>query len=104
MNVINQEDQQPVRNSSSRIAVFLAAIILIFLGLSLPLHYVPSRGMVFPKDTWTFSYTIITQSDIDNIVSRYNSASFFEKMALNQEPIVRKLKEKGLIYDKKNEN
>ncbi len=56
--------------------------------------------MVFPKDHLTFSNTFITQEDIDNLVERYDNASFFERNAMNNEPFVRKLKEKGIIYDK----
>ena len=77
------------------------AFVVVILGLLLPFHYIPSRMMVFPKNSLTLSYTFITQSDIDKIVERYNDANLFEKQAMNNEPIVRKLMEKGIIYNVK---
>lgn len=76
-------------------------IIAIFLAMTLSFHYVPSHGMIFPKNSLTFSYTIITQDDIDNILERYNNANFWEKQAINNEPIMRKLMEKGIIVESK---
>ena len=79
-------------------------IIAIALILTLPFHYVPSKMMMFPKNCLTFSYTFITQDDINSIVARYNNASFTERQAINNEPIVRKLMEKGIIAEKDSEN
>lgn len=75
-------------------------VVFIFLGLSLPFHYVPEKGMMFPKEHLTFSNTIITSSDINELIERYNNASFIEKRAIREEPLVRKLMEKGLIHEK----
>lgn len=58
--------------------------------------------MVFPKDNLSFSNTYISQDDIDKLIERYNDASFFEKQAINQEPFVRKLMEKGIIVETAN--
>jgi predicted transcriptional regulator YheO len=55
---------------------------------------------VFPKNNLTFSYTIITEDYVEKLIDRYNNASFFEKQAINEEPIVRKLMEQGIIYEK----
>lgn len=75
--------------------------IVIVLGLTLPFHYVPSAMKVFPKDHFTFKHTIITEDDIDDIVSRYNNCkTIFEQQAFNNDPFVRTLREHGLIVDK----
>ena len=89
-----------VKKSSNGLVWFFIVIVIV-LGLTLPFHYIPSAFMVFPKNNLTFSYTFITQSDISDIINRYNSASIFQREAMNNEPIVRKLMEKGLIYEKK---
>lgn len=79
-------------------------IIAFALILTLPFHYVPSRMMVFPKNSLTFSYTFITEDDINSIIDRYNNTDIFERQAINNESIVRKLKEKGIIVEKDSEN
>ena len=94
----NNNDQSSNQKKNPYIRWIIVAVILLFA--TLPFHYVPSQMTVFPKDHLTFSYTIITQDDIDELIERYNKASFFEKNAMNNESIVRKLKEKGIIYDK----
>ena len=76
--------------------------IIIFLVVTLPFHYVPTALMAFPKDNFTFSYTIITQDDIDQLIKRYNNCgNLFEAQSIRNEPLFRKLTERGLIYDKK---
>jgi hypothetical protein len=92
---VTAHDTTKTTNSNSYIRWIL--FVLVVLGLLLPFHYIPCQMMVFPKNSLTLSYTIITQSDIDQIVERYNDANFFEKQAINNEPIVRKLMEKGII-------
>jgi hypothetical protein len=59
---------------------------------------------MFPKDHFSFSNTFIFQDDIDKLTDRYNNASFFEKQAINQEPLMRKLREKGIIFEKDKSN
>jgi hypothetical protein len=76
-------------------------ILSIFLLITLPFHYIPEQLMVFPKDHWTFSHTIIFQSDINSIIERYKKASFFEKISIREEPLTKKLMEKGLIIEEK---
>lgn len=78
---------------------WLAFLFLATIGLTLPFHYIPSALMMFPKDNMSFSYTIVTQTDIDGLVKRYNEASLFEKSAIQNEPLFRKLSEKGLISE-----
>ena len=88
-------------NSQKRNGTGFIILIIILLGITLPFHYVPSHLKVFPKNNFTFSHTIVTQDDIDNLVERYNDASFFEKQAIKNEPFFRKLTEEGIIYEKK---
>jgi hypothetical protein len=77
-------------------------ILSIILLIILPFHFIPERLMVFPKDHWTFSNTVIFQSDIDKLIERYNDASFFQKSSIREEPLAKKLMEKGLIIEKDN--
>ena len=74
-------------------------ILVVVLLLTLPFHYLPSHLMVFPKDNFTFSNTFIFQSDIDQLIEKYNSNNLIEKMSMMNEPLFKKLKEKGLIYN-----
>ena len=79
------------------------AIIIIILILTLPFHYFIGRDdnfSIFPKNQITFSNTFITQEDIEELIKRYNDASLYEKQAMNSEPLVRKLREKGLLVEK----
>lgn len=92
--ILTEQETKPSYKGLIVVAVFL-------IGATLPFHYILERGMVFPKDHLTFSNTFITQRDIDNLIDRYNNASFFEKQAIRQEPLVRKLMEKGLIEEDK---
>lgn len=56
---------------------------------------------VFAKNSLTFSNTIITQSTIDELIERFNNASFFEKQTIRNENLVRKLMEEGLLTEQK---
>jgi|GEM_PF-1941435 len=76
-------------------------IVMVILGVMLPFHYVPDHLMIFPKDSLTFSNTFITQSDIDGLTKRYNDASFWERQSIREEPLMRKLMEKGLVVSSK---
>lgn len=75
-------------------------VVFLFLGITLPFHYVPSALKFFPKDHFTFKYTIITEQDLDDIIKRYNNASnVFEQNSMNNDPLIKSLKEQGIIYD-----
>jgi hypothetical protein len=73
--------------------------VIIIIGATLPFHYVPSHLAVFPKDNLTFSNTFITETDIDELLKRYNDASSFEKQSINQEPLMVKLRAKGIVKE-----
>ena len=81
------------------VSKWLLILLLIFLGVTLPFHYIPSRGMVFPKDNFTFSYTIITEDDITDLINRHNNSSLLERSSIKSEPLHRKLMEHGVIYE-----
>jgi hypothetical protein len=80
------------------IRITIAAIIFIF---SLTFHFIPSRMMLFPKNSITFSHTIITESDISDAVDRYNNASLMQKQAMSKDPFIQKLFEKGILYEER---
>lgn len=85
--------------TSKNKTMFGLIFVLILITASLPFHYIPSKFMAFPKNTLTFSNTIITEEDIDNIIERYNNSNIFEQTALNNEPLIRKLREVGVLID-----
>lgn len=88
------------KSSPYSAAITFFVIIAIVLIATLPFHYVPSRSRVFPKDHLTFSYTLITEDDIENLIKRYNEGSFFEKLSLQEDALVKKLLENGIIVHK----
>lgn len=82
--------------------LILLIVLLLILGITLPFHYFPSRMKVFPKDNLTFSYTIITEEDVDNLSNRYNACeNILQQQSIRTEPLFRKLSEKGLIVDER---
>lgn len=80
---------------------WIVAIIIILI-LTLPFHYVFYQHdfTMFPKNQITFSNTVLTDEDIEGLIKRYNNASLYEKQAMNTEPLMRKLREKGIIIEK----
>jgi hypothetical protein len=70
---------------------------VLYLLLNLGFHFAPSKMLFFPKDHFTFSNTILTDDDINSIISRYNNAGITEKTIILQDPLINKLFEKGLI-------
>jgi len=84
------------KKTSGKGFIIFAFVLLV---ITLPFHYVPSHLKVFPKNRITFSHTIITQEDIDNLIIRYNNASIFEKKTIRNEPFFRKLMEEGILYE-----
>ena len=81
----------------ARTGWLIGIIIAVILIATLPFHYSWDYEMIFPKTHLTFSNTFITYEDVDKILERYNNASFGERMAISQEPFMRKLMEKGII-------
>jgi hypothetical protein len=92
-------------NRKKSIYLNLRRGFVLFLCLTLPFHYIPERGMVFFKENLTFSNTVITGEDIDNMIRKYNNAeNIWEKQSLEQTPLARKLFEKGVIVQREGKN
>ena len=90
-----KEEKKKQKKNRKLIVWAVSTVAIIFIVLSF--HIAPEYGMIFPKDHLTFSNTFITSSDIDDIIRRYNNASIFKRHAIEQEPLMRKLIEKGII-------
>jgi hypothetical protein len=84
-------------NTAKDVLIFLGCLSVVLIAITLPFHYIPSRGMIFPKQSLTFSYTFITEGDISRIINRYNTANFLEQAAINNEPLMRKLRDQEII-------
>ena len=82
-------------------AWILGIISVVIFIATLSFHFLPERLIVFPKSSLTFSNTFIFEKDINDLIKRYNNASFLERRSIDQEPLVRKLKEKGIIHEEK---
>jgi len=79
-------------------------ILIIVLITTLPFHYVFQDGIkIIPKDNFTFSNTFVTQHDIDKIIKRYNDESFFGKLEIKKEPLIKKLFENDILRMKSEE-
>jgi hypothetical protein len=79
-------------------------LIVIVIVATMPFHYIPSRSLVFPKDHLTFTNTFITESDIEDIINRFNRASFFEKLSMMNDPFMKNLKEHDIIVNISDKN
>lgn len=77
----------------------LAALIIFFL---LFFHvYISSDGGVdvFAKSTPTFIHTFITAHDAEDVIKRINNASsLFEQTSIRNEPYVKRLYDRGILY------
>lgn len=82
---------------------FLGIMAIIFIISTPFMHYYPSRLMAFPKNSITLSHTFITDEDVEKAINQFNNASFMEKTALMNDPFYKKLQEKGITYDVKND-
>lgn len=101
----NNKSENPKENTAKNLSTInlllkLIVVLLVLVFLTLPFHYIPSQLKVFPKDHLAFSHTIITQNTINKLIARYNSASVIEQNAIQNEPLMRKLIEKGIIKER----
>ena len=95
---MNIKQEHPQKKSNRK---YLLLIPVLFVGLTLPFHYVIHKRMIFPKENLTFSNTFVTEEDIDALIDRYNNSTFFEKAATLQDPFYKKLVEKGILNPKR---
>jgi hypothetical protein len=90
----NTPEQQ---NKTSKYIWNICYFLFVLLIL-LSFHFVPGSLKVFPKDHMTLNNTLILSGDINELLERYNNAaSIFEQMQIREEPLFKKLSEKGLI-------
>lgn len=89
------------KNQSSNNKSYLRFItfIIIVLIVTLPFHYVFYRGelKVFIKDNFSFKDTFVTEDDIDDLIERHNKANLWDKSAIRNESLHKKLIEEGII-------
>ena len=52
---------------------------------------------VFPKENISLSKTFVFRDDISNLIKKYNNADFIQKILISQDPLYRKLVEKGFV-------
>jgi hypothetical protein len=99
ISALNQNEiNESNKNNSTYIKIekkYYYALLFVFFYLSF--HIVPSRLSIFPKDHFTFSDTIIFESDINKIIQRFNNADVMEKQIILQNPLINKLFEKGIL-------
>ncbi len=95
--IAETKDTSPSKKYISRIST-----VVIIAIVTLPFHYYfgDNGFRVFAKTNLTFSYTFVTQDDIEKVISRYDKASLLEKQSIRNEPFVRKLMEEGLLIEK----
>lgn len=102
---LNTSDFKPVQLKKSVMSSkkgYQTLWIVLFVGLllTLPVHYAPEYGKVFLKETRSFKNTIITEEDVDRIITEYNhTKSLAGRAALASSPLCRTLREQGIIAD-----
>ena len=91
------------QSSSNKFYLGFITFVIIVLSATLPFHYVIyyDEFKVFPKDNLSFRYTFVTESDVDNLIERYNEANLFEKLDISNESLSKKLIESGIIEKEK---
>jgi hypothetical protein len=86
---------------NSRAIIIVLVLAIFFAPLSL--QYIEGYGIT-TKEHLTFNNTFVSNEDIERIINKYNNASFFERQAIGQEPLARKLVEIGRIIRDKEED
>lgn len=79
--------------------VIFGVIIILFIGLTLPFHYLPQHGKILMKANLTFKNTIVTNSDIERIVDQFNNANFMQQMQMRQDPFIKTLLDSGVMFE-----
>ena len=105
---IDEESEEKIlkikkRNSS---IIIISLISLIIFMLSFHIFLGNDGFTIFPKSYFTFSNSIITQSEVNQLIDKYNKATLFERLSMQNDPLFKKLLEKELIkvktiFDKK---
>ncbi|MDR1182422.1 MAG: hypothetical protein LBL13_10645 [Bacteroidales bacterium] len=96
---LNNNQNWVKKNPKKRYGFIIFCVIVV--GFLLSFHILPEHLLIFTKENLTFSNTIVMQKDIDKLIERSNNAfTIFEQQAIMQEPLFKKLMEKGIIYQK----
>ena len=83
----------------------VSAVAIVFFLLFFHVYISIDGGIaIYAKSTPTFSYTFIDGREVDAVLKRYNNASIFEKVSMRDEPFVKLLFDKGILYNKENVN
>lgn len=93
------EDGQVVfetkNQNNSMIIIWMAGLLIFILSFHI---FLGNNGVtIFPKSYFTFSNSIFTQSDVNELIDKYNNATLLEKLSMQNDPFFKTLMEKGLI-------
>jgi len=96
---INDNDEKKIHEGKKRSSsiIILSLIGLLIFTLSFHIFLGNNGFTIFPKSYFTFSNSIITQSDVNQLIDKYNNATLFERVSMQNEPFFKKLVEKELI-------
>lgn len=106
---IVKREQQILANSGTGIGTalwkatksFIKVASMAIVAFSLSFHVVPDHGYrIFPKERLSFAYTVITSSDVNYLIDRYNEAAGMDRILIRQEYIYQRLSEVGIIVSK----
>ena len=93
------EDGQVVfetkNRNNSMIFIWMVGLLIFILSFHI---FLGNNGVtIFPKSYFTFSNSIFTESDVNELIDKYNNATLFERLSLQNDPFFKTLMEKGLI-------
>jgi hypothetical protein len=98
-NPIIDNDEEKIHEGKKRSSsiIILSLIGILIFTLSFHIFLGCDAFTIFPKSYFTFSNSIITQSDVNQLIDKYNNATLFERVSMQNEPFFKKLVEKELI-------
>jgi hypothetical protein len=81
--------------SNSMIIISMVGLLIFIFSFHI---FLGNNGVtILPKSYFTFSNSIFTQSDVNQLIDKYNNATLFEKLSMQNDPFFKKLMEKELI-------
>jgi len=102
MPIVKDNDFDQIRKKRRWIYGWVISTIIIILFSTLTFHFILGNNafLVIPKKGISFSNTFITTSSIDDLVKRYNNASYFEKLLMQNDPLITTMIENGYVQVK----
>lgn len=93
------EDGQVIFETKTRINSMIIIWMVGLLIFILSFHiFLGNNGVtIFPKSYYTFSNSIFTQSDVNQLIDKYNNGTLLERLSMQNDPFFKKLVEKELI-------